>query len=441
MDIGLSWEQVKTIADRVVWQHTGKHLSDREMAVLYGSWHSRTYEAIAVEMNLSADYIHKDVGSALWQKLSDALQEKVSKQNFRQALQRYGGALPSSSTSKFPTGAIAPDSPFYLQRESIEGDCERELLSPGSLVRIKSPQMTGKTSLINWLLDRFTHQGYRTARINLRRADRKIFQDIDLLLRWLCANISRQLDISTPLDDYWDGAIGSKVSCTGYLQGAVLEQLAAGLVLAIDDIDSVFAYPELAEDFLSLLREWHEEANFTEVWQSLRLVVAHTTEVYIALDLNQSPFNVGLPVQLPSLTATQVIDLARLHGYQRDEDLAQLHNFCGGHPYLLQMALYHLGQQQSTLADFMALAPTYNGIYGSHLRHYLAELENHSDLLAAMAQVVHSDRPIALPWQQLYQLDSMGLVKLAASGNQVVPSCELYRHYFRQHLPIEPKTP
>jgi hypothetical protein len=432
MDAELSWEQVKAIADRVVWQSSGKHLTDREVAVLHGSWQGRTYESIALEMNLSADYIHKDVGSALWQKLSVALQEKVGKQNFKQALQRQ--KAPLAAHGKFPTGAVAADSPLYVLRPAIESDCERELLNPGALVRIKSSQMTGKTSLVNWLLDKMQTHQYQTIRINLRRADRKIFQDIDMLLRWLCANITKQLGLDLVLDDYWDEAIGSKVSCTGFLQDGILESLAAdcgGLLLAIDDIDAIFAYPDVAEDFLSLLREWHEEANFTESWQRLRLLVAHTTEVYISLDLNQSPFNVGLPVQLPGFDRTQALYLAELHGWANPE-IDQVLELVGGHPYLTQIALYHLGQQQLGLPELLETASTYHGIYGNHLRHYLANLQAHPDLVEALRAVVTSDTPIALAWPQLYRLDGMGLIKLV--GNLVEPSCTLYRRYFQMHL-------
>jgi hypothetical protein len=435
LDAELSWEQVKSIADQVVWQHSNKHLTDREVAVLHGAWQGRTYEAIALEMNLSADYIHKDVGSALWQKLSGALNERVGKQNFKQALQRYSllnAAAPLQPTNKFPTGAIAADSPLYMLRQPIETDCERELLNPGALVRIKSPQMTGKTSLLNWLLDKMQQHQYQTVRINLRRADKKIFRDIDMLLRWFSANITKQLGRELVLDDYWDAEIGSKVSCTSFLQDGILDGLTEGLLLAIDDIDVIFAYPDVAEDFLSLLREWHEEANFTPSWQKLRLVVAHTTEVYIALDLNQSPFNVGLPVQLPAFNKQQVLNLAEQHGWPDVQSIDQVLELVGGHPYLMQMALYHLGQQQLSLTDFLATAATYHGIYGNHLRHYLASLQTQPDLLTAMQEVVNSDRPIPLAWQQLHRLDGMGLIELA--GNLVKPSCELYRNYFRLYL-------
>ncbi|HAA31866.1 MAG TPA: hypothetical protein DCE56_34405, partial [Cyanobacteria bacterium UBA8553] len=38
-----------------------------------------------------------------------------------------------------------------------------------------------------------------------------------------------------------------------------------------------------------------------------------STEVYIPLDLNQSPFNAGLPVELREFDKKQIQDLVRLH--------------------------------------------------------------------------------------------------------------------------------
>jgi hypothetical protein len=69
--------------------------------------------------------------------------------------------------------------------------------------------MTGKTSLLNWLVDRLATHGFRAVRISLRQADRKQFQDIDLLLRWLCANVRKQLGLESPLEEYWEEAIGT----------------------------------------------------------------------------------------------------------------------------------------------------------------------------------------------------------------------------------------
>ncbi|MBD2664646.1 AAA-like domain-containing protein [Richelia sinica FACHB-800] len=60
--------------------------------------------------------------------------------------------------------------------------------------------------------------------------------------------------------------------------------------------------------FFGLLRALHEEGKRREIWQKLRLVIVHSTEVYISLDINQSPFNVDLSVELPEFNNQQILD-------------------------------------------------------------------------------------------------------------------------------------
>ena len=76
----------------------------------------------------------------------------------------------------------------------------------------------------------------------------------------MCANISLKLDLKPMLDDYWDEDIGSKVSCTIYLKMHILKTLNTPLVLALNEVNKIFEYPQIAQDFFPLLRSWHEEA-------------------------------------------------------------------------------------------------------------------------------------------------------------------------------------
>ena len=43
-------------------------------------------------------------------------------------------------------------------------------------------------------------------------------------------------------------------------------------------------------------------------------MIVHSKEVYIPLHINQLPFNVGVPIELPLLTQVQVVDLVQRHG-------------------------------------------------------------------------------------------------------------------------------
>ena len=73
------------ITDRLLYLHTGKYLTDLERQVFIGSWNGQTYEEI---YPINPEYVEKYVGYKLWRKLSDAYGEKVTKKQFRGALER-----------------------------------------------------------------------------------------------------------------------------------------------------------------------------------------------------------------------------------------------------------------------------------------------------------------------------------------------------------------
>ncbi len=200
-------------------------------------------------------------------------------------------------------------------------------------------------------------------------------------------------------------------------------------------MDQVFRHPEIATGFLGLLRAWHEKGKNDHVWQKLRLVIVHSKEVYIPLDINQSPFNVGFAVELPEFTPSQVEDLATRHGWhwsvKEGEELIEM---CGGHPYLIRVALYEIGRERMTLKQLLSVAPTEEGIYQDHLRRHLLNLEQDESLLNAFKQVVATNNPVQIGSSEGFKLKSMGLVKF--QGNKVMPLCELYRQYFRNRLGI-----
>ena len=335
---------------------------------------------------------------------------------------------------EFPSGFLAIDSPFYINRPPIEELTYQEISKPGCLIRIKAPRKTGKSSLLQRVITHAETQGYHSVYLNFQQIDQEYLCHKDKFLRWFCANVSRQLGLQSKLDDYWDEDIGSKVSCTVYLQGYILEQLEHPLVLALDEVQEIFEYRAITQEFLPLLRSWHEEAKQVEVLRQLRLVVAHCTEIYVPLDFNQSPFNVGLPIRLPEFTLEQVEELAQRYGlnWQNYPEAKQLMDMVGGHPYLINLALYHLCTQNLSLESLLQAAPTLAGIYSEHLRRHLGELQKHLGLAIALNQVVTSTESVSLEPNFAYQLESMGLIKLV--GNEAFPSCELYRLYFGSQM-------
>ncbi|NJL83093.1 MAG: AAA+ family ATPase [Chloroflexaceae bacterium] len=321
------------------------------------------------------------------------------------------------------------DSPCYIKRPPIEADCCQEILNPGALIRIKAPEKMGKTSLLRLLLAHGEACGCRTVYLNLLDVEKSRLSDLDKFLRWFCANASRQLGIEARIDDYWDEEnFGSLVSCQDYFEGHLLAQADSPLILGIDNVDRVFEHLDIAEDFLAMLRSWHEEANNSEAWQKLRLIIANSTEVYIELNIHQSPFNVGLPVRLPGFTLEQVEMLAQAYGLNGSVagQLEALRELVGGHPYLLRLALYQLARQEITWEQLLQTAPTQGGIYGDFLLHHWDNLQKQPELAAALKQAIATEG-VQLEPRIAYKLESMGLVLL--QGDEIVPSCELHKRF------------
>jgi hypothetical protein len=194
-----------------------------------------------------------------------------------------------------------------------------------------------------------------------------------------------------------------------------------------------FLYPEITQQFSALLRAWHEKAKTEEIWQNLRLVIAHSQEVDISINLNQSPFNVGLSVEIGEFNTTQIKELVKQYSLSfSDTEINQLKEMIDGHPYLLTTALGEIAKGNFTLSKFLEIAPTNQSPYGKFLNFYVSELEKDKLLKAAMQQVINSDIPIQIDSTQALKLRSLGLIEF--KGNEVQCLCNLYRLYFRERL-------
>jgi hypothetical protein len=337
-----------------------------------------------------------------------------------------------------PSGQLPLDSRYYMERPPVESLCLDGILQPGGLVRIKSPRQSGKTSLVaRTLMQVREQQGYETVILNLRLADSDTLRSLQRFLQWFCAVVGNSLGLENQIEQYWDSLFGASYNCTHYFESYLLKQLDEPLVLAIDEVDAVFDYPELATDFFGMLRAWYEKARYgdssSELWQRLRLVMVHSTEVYVPLSVAQSPFNAGLLVELPGLTPDQTMSLARQYGVEDLATVAQsLIKLVGDRPHLLHLGLYHLGVSGMDIDDLINNALTGASIYSSHLRNQLWDLQKYPELLPALKQVVDAKGPIELPPLLAYKLQSRGLV--IVEQGKVKPSCDLYRTYFRQGL-------
>ncbi|MEP0871272.1 ATP-binding protein [Trichocoleus desertorum AS-A10] len=101
-------EEALVVVERILPQG---RLSKIQAEILRQSWDGKSYTDIALASDYDAGYV-KDVGSHLWQLLSQVLGEKVTKHNFRGVLQRF---IQREVTSTQP---LAPVSPLILPKPS-----------------------------------------------------------------------------------------------------------------------------------------------------------------------------------------------------------------------------------------------------------------------------------------------------------------------------------
>ena len=333
-------------------------------------------------------------------------------------------------SARYPSGAVPLDSPFYLERNPIEQQLYQAIQKPGALVRIKAPREMGKTSLLIRVLNYSQKLGYCTISLNLEQAEQAILGDLNHFLRWLCANATQQLKLQPDLDEYWDKDLGSNTSCTSYFEHYLLEEIDKPIILAIDELNHIFEHPQIVKDFLPLLRSWYEEAKTNPAWQKLRLIVVHSTEIYVPLQLNQSPFNVGLPIQLSPFTEEEVKELAGRYKINCQNSTAsqRLIEMIDGHPALTHIFLYHLSRKDITLTQVLEADTEAIKIFQNHLQRHWVTLKKQPELGIALNKVYGSPTPIEIDRILVYKLKSLGLIKQTEEG--VIPSCELYRKYF-----------
>jgi len=103
----MNLKEVIKLADDLVFAKTGKHLNDLQEKILRGTWQNEDYNEIAKDVNLSEARV-REVGMELWQSLSQELGEKVSKSNFRSAMERL---------------QISISSKYFLPQDSVQIGC------------------------------------------------------------------------------------------------------------------------------------------------------------------------------------------------------------------------------------------------------------------------------------------------------------------------------
>lgn len=330
-----------------------------------------------------------------------------------------------------PGGAVKLRDRFYVEREA-DAFLKREICKTGTTTTIRASRQTGKSSLLVRGVQYAKEKGARVINLDLQNISAEQLASLETFGRYLAESIIRKLRLDPmQLNKLWSGTLGPLDKLTYLMEDYVLPDGDAPLILSLDEADHLLD-TKYYQDFFAMIRAWHNNRAFEDLWNRLNVAMVISTEPYLLIpDVTQSPFNVGLKVYLEDFTPAQLSELNQRHGAPlKDNELDAFHKLLSGHPYLTRKALYTMVMEKMSYADLARVAASDTGPFSDHLRRQQWLLRDEPELRAALKSVINAGR--CTEDMAFFRLLRAGLVK--GSGTTCVCRCGLYRDYFANKL-------
>lgn len=308
----------------------------------------------------------------------------------------------------------AYDQKWYVARPDEERRALGRLSVRGGAVVLQGPPLSGKTWLMQHLLRR---ESGRSAIVHLSLralSTSETAASYGGFLRELAARVVSEAlaadaaSTAALIAEAWTFSQDPVSNLSHLLGRRVLPAFGEHrqLILAIDDADSI-GQRVYAQEFFSLLRAWMD-ASHRAPWSALRLLMSLTRSPELLIsDPDRSPFNIAQTLVLRDFDARQLAELAVLHHLAWGEaEKRALHELCGGHPYLLRLAMYEAQLTRQPLADILHAAYP---LYGEFLRDSERRLRKVPGLRQSFLRLL-SDPLTALTDSELEPLRCLGLL-------------------------------
>ena len=335
------FSDVEAAVNQLLEQRRGKQLSRIESNVLQGIWDGQSYQEMEKQFKWSPNSL-KQTAHKLWSPLSEALNTKVRKGNFRSVMQGYltrQDNIPSqqeNEPSLADLDGLDCNPPGFIGREAELNQLITHIQSGCRLVVITGMSGIGKTWLSGKLARRlggqFDHSFHRRV------------GDVPLLSNWY-TDFSRLVGCVT------DGTSGPSVE----IVRLIMQSLRQRRCLLIFDQTELL---QQSDDFAVFLK------NNAEYGQLLKRVIdeehrsclvwigQHVTNVP---DLDSRVY----PYPLNGLLSAdaQLLQVRSLDGTEKDKQ--HLIQLCGGHPKLLLAGAGRINHfHNGAIAEFLQASQT-----------------------------------------------------------------------------------
>jgi hypothetical protein len=330
-------------------------------------------------------------------------------------------------------GAVPLDSEFYIERQT-DSEFRTAIARGESIVLVKGARQMGKTSLLARGLQDARKAGAIVVLTDLQKLNSVHLESPQGFFLALAELLIEQLDIEIDPAKLWNERRGPSANFERILRKEVLTRINnANLVWGLDEVDRLFTC-KFGSEVFGLFRSWHNDRSLDPdgPWKRLTLAIAYATEAHLFItDINQSPFNVGVRLEVLDFNIDQVLELNRRYGSPLSApEVSRLFQLVSGHPLLVRRGLHQIASGQS-FAEFEKTADRDEGMFGDHLRRIIILLSQDPALCEVVKSLLVGAHSVSNGI--FYRLRTAGLIA-GESSQDVHFRCQLYSNYLKRHL-------
>jgi len=328
-------------------------------------------------------------------------------------------------------GVLPLGSTLYLERRSDSAFHTALSLRP-MIVLVKGARQIGKTSLLVRGVEQIRRRDARMVYVDLQSFERQKLRTQREFFSTLSRIFARELGLGITMDDIYDERDGPNKNFENFLFRHALE---SPVMWFMDEVDRLFDF-DFYTDVFSLMRSWHNRRPIHPELGNLTLILSYATETHLLIeDVYQSPFNVGVKVEIEDFTPEQIEVLNERVGrpLRTAQDVQKFVSLVGGHPHLACRGLSWIANERRTIEDFGRQASSDGGLFGTHLRGLL-KLSQNAEQVNVIRELLNGQ-----PCRNndvFLHLRSAGVV-LGDDSSNMRMRCEIYATFLRRHLLCE----
>lgn len=418
------WEPTYTLS-QALFRRKCNHHQHKFWCTLGPAWDKAEFEVFLDDLVIQRSH---------WWTLADEIEGEKRKKIAGAPPNMPANETPSDQNGGPPTGALPPDSPFYIEREGIDEEFLRAIERQQSIVSLKGPRQVGKSSLLARGFAKARRLGRDALITDMQELNATAFESAEGFFKALAGTIDFELKLNARPADNWDTNLGPSANFRSFVEGKVLASRHSALLWGLDEADRLL-HCNFSSEVFGLFRSWHNRraTQPDSPFSRLTLVIAYAAEGHLLIpDANQSPFNVGVRLALHDFELEQIADLNKRRGSPlvSSAEVGRFFELVGGHPYLVHRSLYEMSRGIK-FAEFEKKLKKDGWVFDDHLQRIRVLLAASPPLRELVAAMLRGES--CQGEEEYFRLRAAGILS-GDSMKRARLRCKLYETYLGSHL-------